>query len=188
MVYKCLNYTLGKLSTINTSPKKPEVFLNSPPKRRLRTISESKSVSQLNSIVPAELLLTAERISCTVYDCSESGKTHLVEPFLLAELEQPSFSLKLIKSSGCNLRTKCYDMALKSFDSLEKILTDSKPFLPSKENFNIVWIETREGKKGPNGAPPALYTLTISDFLLWIFQHTKNFGSLKIIIQKFKRL
>ena len=29
----------------------------------------------------------------------------------------------------------------------------------------LVWIETREGESGPNGIPPALYTLTISDFL-----------------------
>ena len=45
------------------------------------------------------------------------------------------------------------------------MLSSAKPFLPAKENFNIVWIETREGDIGASGIPPALYTLTISDFL-----------------------
>ena len=106
--------------------------------------------------------------SGTVYDCSEeaNGSVHLVEPFLQATFEQPSVTLKIIsKSAGCKLRTVCYDLVLRSFDSHEKVLSGVKPFLPAKENFNIVWIETREGDVGANGIPPALYTLTISDFL-----------------------
>ena len=69
------------------------------------------------------------------------------------------------RSSGCKLRTVCYDLVLRSFNSPEKVLSGPRPFLPAKDNFNTVWIETREGNIDANGIPPALYTLTISDFL-----------------------
>ena len=140
-------------SLIQTGQK---LFSDPASPRRRRTMSESTrtKTAQYEYLLknyPFEFILTGGgNISGMFYDHQiDQNGSHVIEPFLQFTFEQPSTTLTVTESEKVKLKLLCYDLCIKSYENHDSPLIEQKPFLPTSDHFNVVWLETKYNEFEP---------------------------------------
>jgi hypothetical protein len=119
--------------------------------------SDTTAVNSSNPAMPCEVLMTASKISFTIYSVVENSAL----PLLHATVIQPSLRWSNM-SNAVELKVNCYNFNLQAGQSDHPLNLEDLTALDSPSNFPLTIITTRPGKRNSSGILPSLLYLTVN--------------------------
>uniref|UniRef100_T1IW73 Chorein N-terminal domain-containing protein n=1 Tax=Strigamia maritima TaxID=126957 RepID=T1IW73_STRMM len=150
------NAYTDKLKRSTTRMKNPKTKMDEAKKKKMHSASSKSTTGGKDGYEGSEEEFSEEERNPT---------EDVIIPIVYVAFSQPHAFLQC-RHTQSKLDVSCFDFVMKgSNDNLFIPVTETK-ILPSLENYNVYWIETKPGDVNTRtGIPPALITISIKNFL-----------------------